>query len=285
MYSKIARYILKGIALIKDKNSSKNIINFENIYANYDITPVLQNINLKINTDENWVILGSNGSGKSTLIKLILNDLYPNPKYPFKKQIFGQDRWSIFELKENLGIITNDLHTYFQMHGSFLSAYEVVLSGYYSSIGIFKHQDFSDKQHQNALDVLKFLEIAEIKDKKVHQMSTGQLRRCIIGRALIHKPKVFMLDEPTVGLDIKAQDSFIKLIRKLSSKASIILVTHHVEEIFPEITHVALIHDKTIYKQGKKDEILTSKNLSQIFDINIDLQKYKERYYIRSIED
>ncbi len=285
MYSKIARYILKGIALIKDKNSSKNIINFENIYANYDITPVLQNINLKINTDENWVILGSNGSGKSTLIKLILNDLYPNPKYPFKKQIFGQDRWSIFELKENLGIITNDLHTYFEMHGSFLSVYEVVLSGYYSSIGVFKHQDFSDKQHENALDVLEFLEILDIKDKKVHQMSTGQLRRCIIGRALIHKPKVFMLDEPTVGLDIKAQDSFIKLIRKLSSKASIILVTHHVEEIFPEITHVALIHDKTIYKQGKKDEILTSKNLSQIFDINIDLQKYKERYYIRSIED
>ncbi|MAC84145.1 MAG: ABC transporter ATP-binding protein [Arcobacter sp.] len=260
-----------------------SIIDFENIYVSYDVKPILENINLKIKEKQHWVILGSNGSGKSTLIKLISNDLYPNTKYPFKKEMFGKKRWGIFDLKKNLGIITNDLHNYFEKQGSFLSAYEVVLSGYFSSIGVFKHQDFTKEQHKKALEVLEFLEILDIKDKRVGQMSTGQLRRCIIGRALIHNPKAFILDEPTVGLDIKAQNSFIKLIQKLSSKASIILVTHHIEEIFDEISHVALMYNKTIFKQGKKDEILTSENLSEIFEIDIKLEKENQKYYIKSI--
>ncbi|PLY08860.1 MAG: ABC transporter ATP-binding protein [Arcobacter sp.] len=260
-----------------------NIIDFENIYVSYDISPVLKNINLKINENEHWAILGSNGSGKSTLIKLLSNDLYPNTKYNFSKKIFGKDRWSIFDLKKNLGIITNDLHNYFETHGNFLTAYEVILSGYFSSIGVFKHQDFTKEQHKKALEVLDYLEISHIKDKQVHQMSTGQLRRCVIGRALIHDPKAFILDEPTVGLDLKAQDSFIKLLRRLSKKASIILVTHHIEEVFPEISHIALIHNQGIFKQGKKEEILNSKNLSTIFDIDIQLALENNRYYIQSI--
>lgn len=264
-------------------NNSNTIIELKNVYANYDNKLVLKDINLTIKEHEHWVILGSNGSGKSTLIKLLLNDLYPNPKFPFVKQIFGQERWETFELKKNLGIITNDLHTYFQMHGGFLTAYEVVLSGYYASIGVFTHQDFSDEQHLRALEVLEFLEISHIKDKKVSAMSTGQLRRSIIGRALIHKPKAFVLDEPTVGLDIKAQHSFLQLIAKLSKQASIILVTHHIEEIFPEVTHLALIHNNTIFKQGTKKEILTSKNLSEIFEIDLKIESENERYYIKSI--
>lgn len=260
------------------------IIDFNNIYVSYEVNPVLENINLEIEEGQHWAILGSNGSGKSTLIKLLSNDLYPNTKYKFKKLIFGKERWSIFDLKKNLGIITNDLHNYFEKHGNFLTAYEVVLSGYYSSIGVFKHQDFTENQHQKALEVLEFLEISHIKDKKVHQMSTGQLRRCIIGRALIHEPKAFILDEPTVGLDIKAQNSFLQIIRKLSSKASIILVTHHIEEIFSEISHIAMLYNKTIFKQGEKKEILNSDNLSKIFESKIILEEENQRYYIKSIE-
>ncbi|QKF81033.1 ABC transporter ATP-binding protein [Halarcobacter ebronensis] len=264
-------------------NENLKIIDFENIYVSYEITPVLENINLTINQGEHWAILGQNGSGKSTLIKLISNDLYPNTKYKFRKNLFGKERWSIFELKKNLGIITNDLHNYFEKHGNFLTAYEVVLSGYYSSIGIFKHQDFTNEQHERALEVLEFLEILEIKDKRVHQMSTGQLRRCVIGRALIHKPKAFILDEPTTGLDIKAQVSFLNIIRKLSKNSSIIIVTHHFEEIFPEIDNIALMYNKTIYKKGKKADILTSENISKIFDSKITLANENNRYYVKSI--
>ena len=259
----------------------KKVIDFENVYVSYDVQPVLENINLQINQGEHWAILGQNGSGKSTLIKLISNDLYPNTKYKFKKEIFGKDRWSIFELKKNLGIITNDLHNYFNEHGNFLSAYEVVLSGFYSSIGVFKHQDFTKEQHKRALEVLEFLEIMEIKDKKVQHMSTGQLRKCVIGRALVHKPKAFILDEPTVGLDIKAQNNFLNIIRKLSKYSSIIIVTHHFEEVFPEIQNVALVYNKTIYKQGKKEDILNSENISEVFESKITLACEDQRYYIK----
>ncbi len=259
------------------------IIDFENVYASYDIEPVLEKVTLKIKSNEHWAILGANGSGKSTLIKLFSGDLYPNSNYKFSKKIFGKDRWDIFELKKKLGIVTNDLHNIFAVNGSFLTAYEVVLSGYYSSVGVFKHHNVSGVQHEKVLEVLSFLEISDIADKKVAHMSTGQLRRCIIGRALIHDPEAFILDEPTVGLDIKSQYSFIKVLRKLAKTASIILVTHSLEEIFPEISHVALMHNKTVFNQGNKKNVLTSENLSKIFGIKIDLQQENGRYYIKNI--
>lgn len=264
--------------------STNTIIDFENIYVSYGNLPVLKNVNLKIKHGEHWAILGANGSGKTTLIKLISNDLYPHAKYPYKKQILENANWNIFDLKKHLGIITNDLHNYYESHGYFVTAYEVILSGFYSSIGVYDHQTFSKEQYQKVYEILDFLELSNIKTKKVNQMSTGELRRCIIGRALIHEPKALILDEPTVGLDIKAQNTFIKFIQKLSTKSSIILITHHIEEIFEEITHAALIHNQTIFKQGKKESILTSENLSEIFDINIDLQKENGRYYIKRVE-
>ncbi|WP_428023717.1 ABC transporter ATP-binding protein [Arcobacter sp.] len=260
-----------------------NIIDFENIHASYDDKLILKEINLKINDGEHWAILGANGSGKSTLIKLISSQIHPRQNYPHKKLILGKDRYSLFELRKAMGIITNDLHNYFYDQGNFLTGYEVVLSGFYSSIGVFKHQDFTNEQHHKANEILEYLEISDLKDKIVAKMSTGQLRKCIIGRALIHEPKAFILDEPTVGLDIKAQLNFIKLLRKLSQKASIILVTHHIEEIFEEISHVALIKNQTILKKGKKEEILTSENISETFDVKLKINSSNNRYYIEEI--
>ena len=189
----------------------ETIIDFENIYANYGNFQALKNINLKIKSDENWAILGANGSGKSTLIKLLTNDLYPNTSYEFKKELFGKDRWNIFELKKLLGIITNELHVKFMNCESYITVQDVVTSGYHSAIGTYKHHIFSEEELKRAEKTMKFLNILDIKDKKVHELSTGQLRLAIIGRALIHSPKAFILDEPTVGLDIKAQRTFIKL--------------------------------------------------------------------------
>ena len=260
-----------------------NIIEFENIDVGYDEKVVLKNINLKIKSGEHFAILGANGSGKSTLMKLIQSQIHPRHTKKFKKEIFGKSRYSIFELKKELGVITNDLHNYFEKEAGYLNGFEVVLSGYYSSIGIFTHQDFTKEQIKKALEVMNFLEIIDLKDKKVSSMSTGQLRKCIVARALIHDPKAFVLDEPTVGLDIKAQINFIKLLQKISLKSTIILVTHHLEEIFPEIKNVALIYNNTIFKIGKKEDILNSENLSTIFDIKIEVKQKNKRYYIETV--
>ena len=260
-----------------------NIIEFENIDVGYDEKVVLKNINLKIKSGEHFAILGANGSGKSTLMKLIQSQIHPRHTKEFKKEIFGKSRYSIFELKKELGVITNDLHNYFEKEAGYLTGFEVVLSGFYSSIGIFTHQDFTKKQIQKAIEVMNFLEIIDLKNKKVSSMSTGQLRKCIVARALIHDPKAFVLDEPTVGLDIKAQINFIKLLQKISLKSTIILVTHHLEEIFPEIKNVALIYNNTIFKIGKKEDILNSENLSTIFDIKIEVKQKNKRYYIETV--
>ncbi|MDY3201640.1 MAG: ATP-binding cassette domain-containing protein [Arcobacter sp.] len=260
-----------------------NIIDFENLNVGYDEKIVLKDINLKIKQGEHWAILGANGSGKSTLMKVIQSEIHPRRDKPFKKEILGKATYSIFELRKELGIITNDLHNYFAREAGYLSGFEVVLSGHYSSVGIFTHQDFTKEQITKAKEVLEFLDIIDLKDKKVAEMSTGQLRKCIVGRALIHEPKAFILDEPTVGLDIKAQINFIKMLKKLSINSSIILVTHHLEEIFEEIENVALIYDNTIYKSGKKEEILTSENLSKIFETKLTIGEKNNRYFVEEI--
>ena len=259
------------------------IIDFENIDVGYDDKIVLKDINLKIKDGEHFAILGANGSGKSTLMKLIQSQIHPRHTKEFKKEIFGKSRYSIFELRKELGVITNDLHNYFEKEASYMSGFEVVLSGFYSSIGIFTHQDFTKNQIEKVKEIMEFLEISNLKDKKVASMSTGQLRKCIVARALIHNPKAFVLDEPTVGLDIKAQINFINLLRKISKKSTIILVTHHLEEIFEEIKNIALIYNNQIFKAGKKEDILTSENLSTIFDTKIVLNKKNERYFIEEI--
>lgn len=251
--------------------------------SNYKENIVLKDINLKIEEGSHWAILGANGSGKSTLLKLILSEVHPKVDKEFKKEIMGLKRYSIFELKKYLGVITNDLHNYFLQNAAYMSGFEVVLSGYYSSIGIFTHQDFTPLQIKRVLEVIDFLEITNLKDKKVAHMSTGELRKCLIARALIHSPKAFILDEPTVGLDIKAQNNFIKMLKKLSINTSIILVTHHLEEIFEEINNVALIYNKTIFKSGKKEEILTSENLSEIFETKILVNNRGKRCFIEEI--
>lgn len=259
------------------------IIDFENIYVTYGMDTVLKGVTLEIKNGENWAILGSNGSGKSTLMKLFSHDLYPNAKYSFKKEIFGRDKWNIFELKKYLGIVTNDLHYKFMYNAPNVSSLDVVLSGYNSSFDIAGAYVFDEKNYKEAQEVMDFLGIWDIKDKKVCKMSTGQLRRCIIGRALVHNPKAFVLDEPTMGLDIKTQNSFINILQKISKTTPIILITHNIAEIFPEITHVALMYNQTVFKQGRKEDILTSQNLSEIFELDVELMEENGRFYIKNM--
>lgn len=260
-----------------------NIIDFENINVGYDEKIVLKDINIKIKSNQHFAILGANGSGKSTLMKLIESQIHPRRVQGLKKKILGKSVYSIFDLKKQIGIITNDLHNYFEKNAPYLKGYEVVISGFFGSIGIYEHQDFTKTQHKKANEVIEYLGINDLKDKRVDAMSTGQLRKCIVARALIHDPKAFILDEPTVGLDIKAQKSFIDMLRELSKKSTIILVTHHLEEIFKEITHVALIANNTIYKQGLKKDILTNENLSYTFDMDIKLGMKNDRYFIEEV--
>lgn len=255
-----------------------NIIEFKHINVAYEEQNVLHDIELCIKEGQHTAILGSNGSGKSTLVKLFSNDIYPRYSPSMKKEVFGKTQWDIWELKRHLGIITNDLHYEFTRRAGFLNGFEVVLSGFFSSFHIYEHQDFLPTQVAKAKEVLAYLGISHLHHKKLSQMSTGEIRKCIIGRALVHDPKAMILDEPTVGLDIKAQFEFLEMLRKIAQERTIILITHHLEEIFEEISQVVFIKQGRIYECGEKERLLSDEMLSHVFDMPLHVKIQKGRY-------
>ncbi len=256
------------------------IVNFKNVNVAYEGENVLHNINLSIEQGEHTAIIGANGSGKSTLIKLFSNDLYPRFSQEMVKEVFEKKVWDIWELKRHLGIITNDLHYAFTERAPFLNGFEVTLSGFYSSFHIYEHQEFSPLHVNKVNEVLSFLEIEHLRHKRICEMSTGEIRKCIIARALVHEPKAMILDEPTVGLDIKAQINFVSMMQKLSTQTTIILITHHLEEVFEEIQTVVMIKNGEIYQQGKKEALLNDTHLSYLFDTPLHVSCDKGCYSI-----
>lgn len=258
------------------------ILQFENVNLRYSETEILKNINLEIADGEHCAILGPNGSGKSTLIKLISSELYPSiVKEHSQRKILGEDGWNIAELRRHIGIVTNDLHNSFSVDGGNLTGLETVMSGFFGTLGLFPHQIIENDYEPKAKLALERLGIARLETQKIGTMSTGELRKCLVARALVHPVRAILLDEPTVGLDIKAQLDFIEMMRTLANGGTtIILITHHIEEVFEEISKVLLIKNGRIFAQGAKQEVLNATNLSQVFDVNLSLSHKNGRYSI-----
>ena len=258
------------------------ILEFENVNLRYGEIEILKQINLRIQNGEHTAILGPNGSGKSTLIKLITSELYPSiDKNPTIRKILGEDAWNIAQLRQHLGIVTNDLHNSFATDGGNLNALEVVISGFFGTLGLFPYQEVTDSHKAKAIEAMERVGISGFVGKRLNTMSTGELRKCLVARAIVHPITAILLDEPTVGLDIKAQLDFIEMMRNLANGGTtIILVTHHIEEVFQEISKILLIKDGGIYAQGQKDQTLNAANLSQVFDMQLELIAHNNRYMI-----
>ena len=177
-----------------------------------------------------------------------------------------------------LGIVTNDLqHVYMNE----TSGHDVILSGYFGSIGLYEQDKITSQMKKKTEEVLELLEIENLKNNKINEMSYGEAKRFLIGRALIHSPKVLILDEPTNSLDMRAANKFREIMRKIArSGASIILVTHNIHDIIPEITRVAAMRDGRFIADGKKEEIITGKIISELFDISSGIENRAGYYYV-----
>jgi iron complex transport system ATP-binding protein len=245
------------------------LIDIRNITAYRGDTRVFHHLSLDIERGRNTVILGPNGAGKTTLLKLLARDIYPVATDDSSIRILGRERWNVWELRAHLGIVSHDLQ---REYAGYASGLDVILSGFYSSVGVWAHQQFNDAQHAGAQHVLDTLGIAGLKDKLYASMSTGEQRRFLLGRALVSDPDTLVLDEPTSGLDLKACFQYLDTIRALMRAGkTVILVTHHIHEIPPEITHAILLKGGRVVAAGVKTQILTDRALTDLFETPIEL--------------
>jgi iron complex transport system ATP-binding protein len=244
---------------------------------------ILDDLTLEIRQGEHTAILGPNGAGKSSLLRLITRQDYPlahaNGTPPLL--IFGESLWNVFELRTLMGIISEDLQISFisrSMPGR-TRGLDAVLSGFFASYGVFPHQTVTKTMRQRAYEVLALMEATHLAEAYIETMSTGEARRLMIARALVSDPRALMLDEPTAGLDLPARQRFLGTLQNIARHGkTIILVTHRVEEIFPEINRVILLKQGRVLLDGKKVDALTSEHLSALFEAPITVHEHHGYY-------
>ena len=240
--------------------------------------PALDDISLRIESGEHVCILGPNGCGKSTLIKTITRECYPVVREGSSIAILGRERWNIFELRSLLGIVSPDL---LRACTTDATGRDVVLSGFFSSTRIFPHHH-PDPRHLALADrALERMGVAHLGGRAVARMSSGEAKRTLIARALVHDPRALLFDEPSNALDIAAQLQLSAAMRELAqSGIAILLVTHHVSEIIPEIERVILLRDGRIIADGGKNEVLTSERISGLFGIPLRIVQQDGYFHI-----
>lgn len=259
--------------------SEPALIDFHNATVWRGDTCVFENLNLSIPQQQRIAILGPNGSGKTTLLKTINRELYPVVKDDSWVRILGRDRWNVWELRKQIGSVSQDLHNRYEPS---TSALEVVVSGFLSSIGVhgLLAEQISGSQVVAAKEILASLGMADYCSTQLKHMSTGQQRRCLLARALVHNPATLILDEPTAGLDISASFDYLRQISHLAkSGQNIVIVTHHLNEIPPEVERVVLLKDGAVAADGSLEETLTDEWLSNIYETPVRVSQIDGHFF------
>jgi iron complex transport system ATP-binding protein len=255
---------------------SSPLLHLQNITVLRGSKAALDNLTLEIGLGEHVAILGPNGCGKSTLIKTITRECYPLARPGSSLSILGRQTWNVFDLRALLGIVSHDLMNTFTRD---LTGREVVLSGFFSSVGVFAHQDVTAAMREQADHALARLDAARLADRLTNEMSSGEARRVLLARALVHEPHALILDEPSTALDLFAQHELRLIFRKLAQAGiGLVMVTHHLSDLIPEIDRVVLIDHGRIIADGPKREILVAPRLSELFGLPLDLSE-RDGYY------
>jgi iron complex transport system ATP-binding protein len=253
------------------------LVEFQNITVVRGGRTVLDSLSVTIQGGEHIAVLGPNGAGKTAFIRTITREYYPLIREGSSSSIWGRERWNVHELRSALGIVSNDLQFVFSRD---VSGMEVILSGFFDSIGLFL-REATPEMTRKAEETMEFLEISHLRDRKMTEMSTGEARRFLIARALIHDPRALILDEPANSLDLHALHKFRLIVRKIArSGTGVILVTHNLPDIIPEISRVILMKDGTIVNDGPKEKILTDEIIGGLFGVPVKIRTDDGYYYV-----
>lgn len=245
-----------------------------------DGNEILAGLSLRIEPGQHTAILGPNGAGKSSLVRLIHREAYPlaaAPGQPAPIRILGRERWDVFELRKQLGIVSGDAQQRF-IADDLADVLDVVLGGFFASRVLFE-QPVTDAMRAAAENALVRMGVAHLARRRLPTLSTGEARRVLIARALAHEPGALLLDEPTAGLDFIAQRTLLETLRALArAGTTLVLVTHHLEEILPEIDHVILLRAGRVAAAGCKAEVLSADTLGAAYGAAIGVRE-EDGYY------
>ncbi len=228
---------------------------------------------------EHVALLGPNGAGKSTFIQLLTREVFPLHRDEPPVRFRGNPRPLLSDIKQALGIVSATMHDQVRVH---LPVVEIVMGGLFGTLGLPRHVDAGEEARRQALDALDRLGIAELADRDVMTLSTGQVRRVLVARELMSDPRVLIFDEPCTGLDPEGMYHVRNTMRLLAEEGrSVVLVTHYPEDIIPAIDRVLLIKDARVFADGPKQELLTSETMSALFGVPLAVEEHGGWYALR----
>ncbi|MGH9620839.1 MAG: ABC transporter ATP-binding protein [Bryobacteraceae bacterium] len=252
------------------------LLEIENVFVQRGNCMALNGFTLRIERGEHVAILGPNGSGKSTVIKIITRECYPLVRPNTSLRILGQENWNIFDLRSQIGVVSNDLMARCTRD---ITGLELVLSGFFGSIGIWPNHRVTPEMRQGAAAAMEQLEVPHLAGRWTDELSSGEARRLLIARALIHNPGTLLLDEPTTSLDLTALHELRSALRSLAqSGVALLLVTHHLDDIIPEIERVVLLREGKVFGDGPKQNLLIAERLSSMFAVPVEITT-RDGYY------
>ena len=241
-------------------------------------TVILDGVSWRVERGQHWVILGANGSGKTSLLSALTGYLTPTAgEISLLGKIYGRSDWR--ELRKQIGLVSSAVR---QMMADEEPALETVASGRYAMIDFWGKLSRADKNR--AQQILRQIECAPLAERPWRVLSQGERQRVLIGRALMANPRVLILDEPCAGLDPAAREYFLQFLQRLGrsqTAPTLVLVTHHVEEIMPVFSHVLILKRGRTLAAGKKARLLKTELLSRAFNARSKLQTRTGRYTMR----
>jgi len=255
--------------------AAKAILEVGNLRIQRGNTVILNKVNWRVERGQHWVILGANGSGKTSLLSALTGYLTPTDgEISVLGKNYGNSDWR--ELRKQIGLVSSAVR---QMMADDEPALETVVSGKSAMIDFWGKVTGADRVR--ALQILREIECGYLAERPWRVLSQGERQRVLIGRALMAKPELLILDEPCAGLDPAAREHFLQFLQRLGrsrNSPTLVLVTHHVEEIMPVFSHVLILKRGRVLAAGAKAEVLGAKLLSQAFNARTRLQEANGRY-------
>jgi iron complex transport system ATP-binding protein len=230
-------------------------------------TDALKDFSLELRAGESTAVLGPNGAGKSTFLKLLTGEVRPEAGRGSRCELFGEELWSLEELRHRIGVVMPEEVARFEDHEI---ACDTVISSLRGAYGRTRDMRFSRSDKQRAIEAMELMGVAGICQRPFGELSSGERRRFLVARALVHQPEVLVLDEPSTALDFSAALHLIVTLRRLIHEGrTLVWVTHHPGEIPPEIGRVVLLKNGRVFADGPKRSVLTERTLGALFEVDL----------------